>query len=127
MKPSMKKGSNRHSLDIVSDMLSAASVKARKTRIMYQANLSFTQVEKYLHSLLENGLLCHDGDSCYSVTQKGLEFLRLYSEYVEHCKQIEDRVGQSAREKLLLEGMCALGRDFNGGFKVTRKATFPEM
>lgn len=127
MKPSMKKGSNRHSLDIVSDMLSAASVKARKTRIMYQANLSFTQVEKYLHSLLENGLLCHGGDSCYAVTQKGLEFLKLYSEYVEHCKQIKDRVNQSSRERLLLEDMCAIGRGFNGGFKVTRRAAVPEM
>ena len=126
MKPSMKKGSNRHSLDIVSDMLSAASVKARKTRIMYQANLSFTQVEKYLHSLLENGLLCHDGDSCYSVTQKGLEFLKLYSEYVEHCKQIKNNVDQSAREKMFLEDMCTSGRDFKGGFEATRKTLFPK-
>ena len=120
MKPSMKKGSNRHSLDIVSDMLSAASVKARKTRIMYQANLSFTQVEKYLHSLLKNGLLCHDGNSCYEITQRGQEFLKLYGEYVEHCEQIKNSVDQSVREKLLLEGMCH-SREGHGHLKAMSK------
>ena len=46
-----KSRSNRNSLDIVRDILSAALVKARKTRIMYQANLSYAQVQKYLMKL----------------------------------------------------------------------------
>ena len=48
-----KKNKNRRRLEIVRDLLSAASEKTRKTRIMYQANLSFRQNEKYLNSLLE--------------------------------------------------------------------------
>ena len=107
LKPRNEKGNNRHSLDIVRDMLSVASVKARKTRIMYQANLSFVQLEKYLHNLLEEGLLNHDGASCYLITKKGLEFLRLYDEYIERCGAIKEQVDRSAKDRLMLERMCS--------------------
>ena len=43
---------NRRSLDIVREVLSIVSVRVRKTKIMYRANLSFVQVEKYLTVLL---------------------------------------------------------------------------
>lgn len=106
------KGSNRHSLDIVRDMLSVASVSVRKTKIMYQANLSYVQVKKYLHDLLKRGLLKHDGDSCYLITKKGLEFLELYDNYAERCMLIKEQVNQSVRERLFLERMCS-GSEFN--------------
>ena len=112
-------GNNRHSLDIVRDMLSVALVSVRKTRIMYQANLSFVQVEKYLHDLLEKGLLNHDG-VCYLVTEKGLEFLKLYDEYVERCKSLKEQMGRSAEERLLLERMCSC-REPNSSQRSTRK------
>jgi len=107
LKPRNGKGNNRRSLDIVRDMLSVASVRARKTRIMYQANLSFVQLEKYLHALLEKGLLGYDGDSCYFITEKGLEFLKLYGKYVERCQAIKVQVDRSAKDRLLLEHMCS--------------------
>jgi len=109
VKPSKNKGSNRHSLDIIRDMLSAAAVRARKTRIMYQSNLSFTQVEKYLHSLLENGLLDRDGDSCYLITSKGMDFLKLYGDYSKRCNLIKEQVDRSVQDRLLLERMCSIG------------------
>ena len=56
-------------------MLSIASVRSRKTKIMYGANLSFHQVEKYLSVLLRSGLLEHDVDSGYLITGVGREFL----------------------------------------------------
>ncbi len=115
-----KKGVNRHSLDIIRDILSVASVRARKTRIMYQSNLSFIQVEKYLSNLLENELLCQEGNCYYLVTQKGLEFLRLYDEYVERCRQIEKQLDRSAREKTLLEQMCLSFKDI-AKLKANRK------
>ena len=101
------KGSNRHSLDIVRDILFVASTSVRKTRIMYQANLSYVQVKKYLHDLLEQGLLKHDEDSCYLVTDKGVEFLELYDNYVERCRLIKEQVHQSMKEKKILENMCS--------------------
>lgn len=95
--------SNRHSLDIVRDILVVASVKARKTRIMYQANLSFVQVKKYLRNLLEKKLLKCDGDSCYLITEKGLEFLKLYDEFTEKRRELNEKLSQNYRDKLLLE------------------------
>ena len=119
------KNINRHSLDIVRDMLSVASVKARKTRIMYQANLSFVQVEKYLHTLLEKGLLEHDGDSCYLITQKGLDFLKLYDDYVERCRELKEQVDQSVKDRLLLESMCSC-REPERAAREIRKFSVPE-
>jgi predicted transcriptional regulator len=96
---------NRNRLDIVRDMLSVASVRVRKTRIMYQANLSCHQVEKYLNGLLERGLVERDG-SCYLVTWKGKEFLQMYAGYLERCRRITDEVNGTAKYRLLLESMC---------------------
>lgn len=38
----------RHKLEIIRDMLSVALRKTRKTKIMYQTNLSYSLMEKYL-------------------------------------------------------------------------------
>ena len=108
---------NRHSLDIARDILLVASVRARKTRIMYQANLSFVQVKKYLHNLLEKNLLRHDGDSCYLITKKGQEFLKLYDKYVEQSKKLRDSLDQNEKERLMLEQMCS---GSNHGCKIER-------
>jgi len=101
-------------------MLSVASSKARKTHIMYQANLSFVQVEKYLHNLLERGLLNHEGDSFYLITEKGLEFLKLYNEYLERRRLLKEGEVQAAKDRLLLESMCS-SRESSGKEKATRK------
>lgn len=100
------KGKNRRRLDIVRDMLSILSVKVRKTRIMYQANLSYLQVEKYLNGLLESGLVEYDGHSCYFITGKGKEFLQMHANYVERCKRIVEDVEGAYKDRLLLESLC---------------------
>ena len=125
VKPRNNKGNNRHSLEIVRDILSVASVRTRKTRIMYQANLSFVQIEKYLRRLLDGGLVDHDGDSCYLITRKGLDFLGLYDEYLDRCKQIREEVDRSSEERRLLEGMC-FGCEPNGVVKGVRKVAFSD-
>ena len=96
---------NRRSLDIARDILVVASVNVGKTRIMYQANLSFVQVNKYLHDLSETGLLNH-GDSRYLITKKGMEFLRLYDDYIKRCTRLKEQVDRSVKERQLLEHMC---------------------
>ena len=97
---------NRCSLDIVREVLSIASVKVRKTRIMYGANLSFLQLEKYLSALLGSGLLAHDGDSGYLVTGTGMEFLHLYEDYIERSTRLREDVERNTIERLRLENMC---------------------
>ena len=99
--------SNRHSLEIVRDILQIASVRTRKTRIMYQANLSYMQVQKYLHELLDTGLLIHESHSFYLITKKGQKFIELYHDYSKRRRQLKEQVAQSYRDKNLLEQMCS--------------------
>ncbi len=97
---------NRCSLDIVREVLSVASVKVRKTKIMYGANLNFLQVEKYLNALLGNGLLERDGNSSYIITGAGLEFLQRYEEYLKRTFQLKVETQMNMKDKLQLERMC---------------------
>ncbi len=124
VKSSKNKGNNRRSLDIVRDMLSVASVKVRKTRLMYQANLSFVQAEKYLHHLLDSGLVVQDVDSFYLVTRKGLDFLKLYDKHVERCKLINEQVEESVKDRFLLEQMCS-GSEADCRRRASREISLP--
>ena len=102
-----KKGKKyRQSLEIVRDMLSVASVKVRKTRIMYQANLSYRQLEKYLKGLLESGLVECGDDSFYLITWRGKEFLQMYEDYLERSRRIGEEIKGARKDRLLLENMC---------------------
>jgi predicted transcriptional regulator len=120
-----KNRSNRSSLDIVRDILSVALIKTRKTRIMYQANLSYVQVQKYLHDLLEKELLGHDGNSFYFVTKKGQQFLKLYDEHVELSRKLEEQMKRFNRDRMLLDQMCS-NHDDDCDAKNMRKATLLE-
>ena len=97
---------NRCGLDIVREVLSIASVKVRKTKIMYGANLSFHQVEKYLSVLLRSGLLEHDVDSGYLITGAGRGFLVLYEGYLERSNVLREEVERNTKDRLRLENMC---------------------
>lgn len=97
---------NRGRLDIVRDVLSIASVKVRKTRIMYGANLSFVQLERYLSLLQGSGLLEHDGDSGYLVTERGIKFLQLYEGCLEQSMRLKGEVEKNSEDMLRLENMC---------------------
>jgi predicted transcriptional regulator len=97
---------HRSGLEIAVDVLSIVSVRTRKTRIMYQANLSFRLIEKYLTILLEQELLKHDTGSCYLITQKGRKFLQMYTEYIERCKKIGEDMDEAHKKRQALENMC---------------------
>jgi len=101
-----KKNKNRGRLEIVRDMLSAASEKTKKTRIMYQASLSYRLLEKYLKSLLESGLVQCVDDSFYLITWKGKEFLQSYDDYLERCRRLGEEIRGVRKDMLLLENMC---------------------
>jgi predicted transcriptional regulator len=70
----------RNNLDIFADILKAARRGARKTRIVYQANLNFKIVENYLRNLILMGYLEPGGEGVYVTTSKGIEFLQRYEE-----------------------------------------------
>jgi predicted transcriptional regulator len=73
----------RDQLDIVNEILKVVKQGASKTRIMYDANLSFKGVTQYLSLLLESELLLKIQEGykpVYYVSEKGLTFLSSYTQ-----------------------------------------------
>ena len=82
---------HRSKVDIVYDILvSATGAGAKKTHILYKANISSTQVENYFSALLAHNLLEHaqdiDGNKVFRTTEKGLRF-------IECCEEIRSLIG----------------------------------
>ncbi len=71
----------RSRTEIVEMILQATRSGATKTKIMYKAYLSYTQVKEYLSFLLENNLIKYEeGSQLYRITERGLHFLQVYGE-----------------------------------------------
>jgi len=70
----------RNNLDICADILQVAQPGARKTQIVYKANLNFMIVKKYLRNLIENGFI-EKLDKLYYTTNKGVNFIESYEEF----------------------------------------------
>jgi len=70
----------RSNIEIIADMLRVGENGAGKTEIMYSANMSYAQIQKYLGFLLSHGLIhkVEVGNPVvtYHVTEKGGELLR---------------------------------------------------
>jgi len=76
----------RDQLHIVNDILKVAKRGASKTSIMYNLNLSFTEVNQYLSLMMENELLLKIHEDCrpvYCPSEKGLTFLSSYTHLVQ--------------------------------------------
>ena len=71
----------RDRTEIITLILTSASRMSGvlKTKIMYEAFMSFAQLKEYVALLLRNGLLEHDElKKTYKTTEKGLRLLELY-------------------------------------------------
>lgn len=79
----------RNDLDICADILQVAKAGAKKTQIVYQANLNFKIVKKYLSRLIDTGMLMTANESSlYTTTNRGIEFLEQYTELVIPMKSM---------------------------------------
>ncbi len=73
----------RGRLEILGDILSATKKPSTKTRIVYHANLSFSQAERYLKLLIKEDLIECDEEGKndkYEITEKGRKFLNGFQE-----------------------------------------------
>ena len=74
----MKLERRRSSIEVIADMLRLG--EAGKTEIVYSANMSYFQLQKYLKFLLQLGLVdkvaLGNPAVTYRVTKKGLRLLR---------------------------------------------------
>jgi predicted transcriptional regulator len=70
----------RSNIEIIADMLKVGENGAGKTEIMYSANMSYAQIQKYLGFLLSHGfinkLAVGNPVVTYQVTDKGGELLK---------------------------------------------------
>ena len=101
-------GNYRGRLDIIADILHIASKNAKKTQIMYQANLSYRVLQRYLTEISGAQLISfEDGSHLYTLTDKGKEFLEAYETYSKTTKHIEKRLSDVATKKKVLEELCS--------------------
>jgi len=77
----------RSNIEIIADMLKVGENGAGKTEIMYSANMSYSQIQKYLGFLLSHGFInkVEVGNPVvtYRVTDKGLRLLKNIDSIVE--------------------------------------------
>ena len=83
---------NRTRIEILASILHVADRGTLKTHIMYKANLSHRQLEKYLTFLQNEGLLAEfmdeeTGTNMYKVTEKGMQFLKEYTQLSRYFGQ----------------------------------------
>jgi predicted transcriptional regulator len=75
-------GKSRGFFDIMAEMLAVCQSDAKKTHIMYKANLSYEMLQRYMKILLEAGLVEKSlVDGSYKASPKGISFVRDYADF----------------------------------------------
>ena len=102
-------GSYRSRLDIIADVLHVVSEgSAKKTKIMYQANLSYKLLTKYLTEVMKVGLVrLLREERCYVITSKGKKFLEKYRKFLRSNKHLEKRLNDLHNNRKALEDLCS--------------------
>jgi len=77
----------RSNIEIIAEMLKVGENGAGKTKIMYNANLSYTQIQKYLGYLMGQGFIdkiqVGNPSVTYRVTENGLRLLKSINSVIE--------------------------------------------
>ena len=83
----MKLNQRRSNIEIIAEMLKVGENGAGKTKIMYNANLSYTQVQKYLGFLMSQGFIdkveMGNPSVTYQMTESGLNLLESINSLIE--------------------------------------------
>lgn len=104
-------GNYRGRLDIIADILNVASLDAKKTQIMYQANLSYKVLQKYLTEITDAGLINFESEKkCFALTSKGCMFLEKYKEYSRRSRHVGEQLNEIHNKRRALEELCYNGR-----------------
>lgn len=96
---------NRDKLCLVAAILEVTNTGAIKTSIMYQANLSYKLLEKYLAIATNANLIYKDG-SCYRLTEQGIHFLERYTQFQDRYSQAQKTLKDLEAEREILEQIC---------------------
>ena len=92
----MRVNRRRSDIEIIADMLKVGENGAGKTEIMYSANMSYSQIQKYLGYLTAQGFIdkmkMGNPSVTYQVTDSGLKLLQLISS-IKEMLGLDDNYG----------------------------------
>jgi predicted transcriptional regulator len=82
----------RNRIDIIAQLLDAASTPVSKTKMMYRAMLSYEQLREYMLILAENDLIAYDEPTRrFTTSAKGYQFLKRYDELNQLIEPISEQ------------------------------------
>ena len=108
-----KQRRKRSKYEIVHDILDQCQNGAKKTWVMYRANLSYELATNYLSELVKRGLI-ENREGLYYITDKGRQLLEVLKAWKEKRKELE---GLTEQVKQLLPNL---------GEKKVKEAPAPE-
>ena len=86
--------------------------RATQTMIMYKAYLTHVQLKQFLSSLLERGLIEYQKeDRLYTITEKGMHFLKVYNQLSELQKS---NLFNTKNEFQIIESMQVVDKHESG-------------
>lgn len=80
----------RNEYEIIYAIMSSVADGATISRIIYQSNMSYNSLKKYLKMLVEKDLIYKNNYSKYFLTEKGLMLYDVLEDYIEKKKAIEE-------------------------------------
>lgn len=90
----MRPNRRRSDIEIIAEMLKVGEDGAGKTRIMYGANMSYRQIQKYLGYLVGQGFVdkmaIGNPSVNYRITDKGLKLMNLINSLQEMLGRTDD-------------------------------------
>jgi len=103
----MRVNRRRSDIEIIADMLRLGKNGAGKTKIMYHADMSYSQMQRYLGFLSNQGFIIKVGtvnpSATYLTTESGLELL-------EGIDNVREMLGLNDDEKYYVSDFSALSR-----------------
>jgi predicted transcriptional regulator len=103
----------RRRFEIIADIIHGAEKGAKKTKIMYFANLSYRLLQKYLDHSIRVGFIQESGDG-YESTEKGRLFLEKYAEFSSKYSKLVNDFEALKFEMEALDRMCGSNADSGG-------------
>lgn len=89
-------GRRRSNIEIIADMLRVGENGAGKTEIMYTANLSYSQIQKYLEYLVNQGFVnkvnMDNTMVAYQVTENGFKLLKAIDTLMEIMEPTQNHI-----------------------------------
>ena len=98
----------RGRFDIIADILKITRKNPKKTQIMYQANLSYKVLQKYLNNIIKSAMITFQEDNhCFSLTAKGQIFLDTYQDYTRSNREVANQLNKLLVRKNVLNRLCS--------------------